>query len=80
MIEASSTSGAKMQARLALEHGKKVFLISSLVTTQPWAKTYVDERGAIEVSDVDEMIAQLAAPERVRQATQQQQQLALQYL
>ena len=26
VIEASSTSGAKMQARLALEHGKKVFL------------------------------------------------------
>ena len=28
VIEASSTSGAKMQARLALEHGKQVFLIS----------------------------------------------------
>ncbi|HEV8279930.1 MAG TPA: hypothetical protein VGQ26_30160 [Streptosporangiaceae bacterium] len=79
MIEASSTSGAKMQARLALEHGKKVFLISSLVTTQPWARTYVDKRGAIEVADVGEVIGQLAAPERVRQATQQQQ-LALQYL
>ncbi len=80
VIEASSTSGAKMQARLALEHGKKVFLISSLVTTQPWARGYVDKRGAIEVADVDEVIAQLAAPERVRQATEQQQQLALQYL
>jgi DNA processing protein len=80
VIEASSTSGAKMQARLALEHGKKVFLISSLVTSQAWARTYVDKRGAIEVADVDEVIAQLAAPERVRQATQQQQQLALQYL
>jgi DNA processing protein len=80
VIEASSTSGAKMQARLALEHGKKVFLISSLVATQPWARGYVDKRGAIEVADVDEVIAQLAAPERVRQATEQQQQLALQYL
>ncbi len=39
VIEAGSTSGAKMQARLALEHGKKVFLISSLVTSQPWART-----------------------------------------
>jgi DNA processing protein len=80
VIEASSTSGAKMQARLALEHGKKVFLISSLVDSQPWARTYVDERDAIEVADVDEVIAQLAAPERVRLATLQQQQLALQYL
>ena len=38
VIEASSTSGAKMQARLALEHGKKVFLLRSLVMAQPWAR------------------------------------------
>jgi DNA processing protein len=31
VIEASSTSGAKMQARYALEHGKKLFLLSSLL-------------------------------------------------
>jgi DNA processing protein len=80
VIEATSTSGAKMQARLALEHGKKVFLVRSLVTTQPWAKDYVDRRGAIEVDDVDEVSAQLAAPERVRQATDQHQQLSLSYL
>ncbi len=77
VIEASSTSGAKMQARIALEHGKKVFLIRSLVMSQPWARDYVANRGAIEVGDVGEVIAQLAAPERVRQATEQQQQLAL---
>jgi DNA processing protein len=80
VIEATSTSGAKMQARLALEHGKKVFLVSSLVTSQPWAANYVDARGAIEVSDVEDVIARLAAPERVRRATEQQQQLALTYL
>lgn len=73
VIEASSTSGAKMQARLATEHGKKVFLVRSLVTSQAWASHYVRRRGAIEVSDVDEVIARLAAPERVRQATEQQQ-------
>ncbi len=28
-----------MQARLAIEHGKKVFLTHSLVTSQPWAAT-----------------------------------------
>jgi DNA processing protein len=80
VIEASSTSGAKMQARLALDHGKKVFLISSLVNSQPWAKEYVDKRGAIEVGEVDEVSAQLADPERVRRATAQHQQLALSYL
>jgi DNA processing protein len=75
VIEASSTSGAKMQARLALEHGKKVFLVKSLVTDQSWAKTYVSKRGAIEIDDVEDVIRQLASPERVRQATEQQQQL-----
>ena len=33
VIEASSTSGAKMQARLAHEHGKHVFLVRHLVIT-----------------------------------------------
>ena len=80
VIEASSTSGAKMQARLALEHGKKVFLVHSLVATQPWAKDYVDRRGAIEVADVDEVSRQLADSERVRQKTEHQQQLSLSYL
>ena len=66
VIEATSTSGAKMQARLALEHGKKVFLIKSLVTDQSWADGYVNKRGAIVVDDVEDVIRHLAAPERVR--------------
>lgn len=80
VIEASSTSGAKMQARLALEHGKKVFLVQSLVTDQNWAKTYVAKRGAIEVADVEEVIRHLASPEKVRQASEQRQQLTLSLL
>jgi DNA processing protein len=80
VIEATSTSGAKMQARLALDHGKKVFLIRSLVTSQPWAREYVLQRGAIEISDVEEVSGQLADPEHVRRASQQQQQLTLSYL
>jgi len=75
VIEASRTSGAKLQARLALEHGKKLFLVKSLVTDQQWAKDYVAKRGAIEVADVDEVIRHLAAPERVRQAGEQRRQL-----
>lgn len=77
VIEASSTSGAKMQARLALEHGKKVFLVRSLVTDQLWAQTYVHKRGAIEVDDVDEVIRHLASPDKVKRATEQRQQLTL---
>lgn len=80
VIEASKTSGAKMQARLALEHGKKVFLLKSLATDQEWARDYITKRGAIEVGAVDEVISHLASPDRVRQASAQQQQLSLSLL
>lgn len=73
VIEASHTSGAKMQARLALEHGKRVFLVESLVTKQKWAQTYATERGAIVVKTVDDVIRHLAAPERVRTTTEDRQ-------
>ena len=66
VIEASHTSGAKMQARLALEHGKRVFLVSSLVTMQSWADTYARTRGAIVVEKVDDVIGHLAKVERIR--------------
>jgi DNA processing protein len=78
VIEASATSGAKMQARLALQHGKRVFLIRTLVTEQPWARGYV-ERGAIEVAEVGDVISHLAPAERVAQASAQRQ-LALELL
>lgn len=76
MIEASATSGAKMQARLALEHGKKVFLLRSLVTDQPWAKRYVS-RGAVEVGDVSDVLRLLASSQRIIQVSTQRQQLSL---
>ena len=75
VVEASSTSGARMQARLALEHGKKVFLLHSLVTDQPWAQKFVAERGAIEVT-AWKRLERLVAPERV-QAVSTARQLTL---
>jgi DNA processing protein len=77
VIEASQTSGAKMQARLALEHGKRVWLIRSLVTDQAWARTYVADRGAREIGSVDEVIAELEAPEDVRTSAGAVRQLTL---
>jgi len=76
VIEASSTSGAKMQARLALEHGRRVFLLQSLVEEHTWARTYVG-RGAIPVETVDDVLRHLRKPraqehpavERVAQLT-----------
>lgn len=79
VIEASSTSGAKMQARLALEHGKKVFLIKSLTEHQDWARVYVQKRGAVQVDDVNEVVAALAPPERIHSADQRREQLVMDF-
>jgi DNA processing protein len=76
VIEASGTSGAKMQARLALEHGKKLFLVRELVTTQPWAKKYL-ERGATEVQEVGDIIARLRASSEIRARARKADQLEL---
>jgi DNA processing protein len=77
VIEASETSGAKMQARLALEHGKRVFLVSRLVTSQAWAQDYVENRGAIEIRSVEDVLARLRSPTAVEQLSAGRQQLAL---
>jgi DNA processing protein len=77
VIEASATSGAKMQARLALEHGKRVFLVHSLVTDQPWARKYIDERGAVEVNQVEDILQWLAEPVRVAAVAEARGQLVL---
>ena len=76
VVEASATSGAKMQARYALEHGKRVFLLSSLVRSRPWARKYL-ERGAIEVADVDDIIRLLQSPEAVQARSDQRRQLSM---
>lgn len=77
VIEASSTSGAKMQARLAAEHGKLVFLIRSLADTQPWAKKMLDEGRAILVTDSSDITDRLGQAADIQAAGQQRQQLAL---
>ncbi|MEO6087306.1 MAG: DNA-processing protein DprA [Umezawaea sp.] len=79
VIEAGSTSGAKMQARVALEHGKKVFLIKSLTEQQEWARTYVETRGAVQVEDVDAVATALAPPERIHSADNLRAQLVMDF-
>jgi DNA processing protein len=44
IVEASQTSGSRMQARLALEHGRPVFLVRSLLE-QPWAREFATRPG-----------------------------------
>jgi DNA processing protein len=76
VVEASATSGAKMQARLALDHGKKVFLLHQLVTDQPWAQRYL-ARGAFDVRDVQDVVTKLRAPADIRTRAQEAHQLEL---
>ncbi len=59
VVEASRTSGAKMQARLALEHGKRLFLVESLVLHEQWARDYAERPGATVVQSVDDVLAAL---------------------
>ncbi len=76
VVEASSTSGAKMQARLALEHGKQAFLLRTLVTRQDWARRYLD-RGAVEVADVEDVLERLQSADAIENLTARRRQLVL---
>ncbi|WP_309114767.1 DNA-processing protein DprA [Saccharothrix sp.] len=79
VIEAGSTSGAKMQARVALEHGKKVFLIKSLTEQQEWARKYVETRGAVQVEDVEAVADALTQPERIQAVDSLRSQLVMDF-
>lgn len=61
VVEASKTSGAKMQARLALEHGKRLFLVNTLVLREEWAQRYARHPGTTVVDSVDDVVDVLAA-------------------
>jgi DNA processing protein len=56
VVEATSKSGAKMQARFALEHGKRLFLPESLVMQQEWAQRYSTRPGAVVVQRVEDVL------------------------
>lgn len=55
VIEAGWKSGARMQARLALEHGRPVFLLRSLLQ-HDWARDYAARPGAYVVETVDDVL------------------------
>lgn len=76
VIEASATSGAKMQARLALQHGKRVWLLRSLIEDYDWARKYLS-RGAVAVDEVDDIIRLLRSTEAVKERVTARMQLRL---
>ena len=58
VVEAAWRSGARMQARLALEHGRTVFLLDSLLQ-HDWARDYAERPGVFVVSSADDVIESL---------------------
>jgi len=64
VVEAGPTSGARMQARLAVEHGKRLFLVRSLVMQEEWAKRYAERRGTMVIDSVEEILSVLVAMAR----------------
>lgn len=60
VVEAPWKSGARMQARLALEHGRSVFLLDTLME-HDWACDYAKRPGATVVSGVEDVLAALDA-------------------
>lgn len=55
VVEASSRSGARMQARLALAHGRPVFLWQALLD-EPWAREFARRPGVYVVDDADQVM------------------------
>lgn len=60
VVEASHTSGARMQARAALLHGRSVFLLRSLVEQHDWARLLVNDEATGPRARVIESIEDVA--------------------
>lgn len=58
VVEAPYRSGARMQARLALEHGRRVFLPEPLLENS-WARNYAERPNTIVVRSVDDVLNHL---------------------
>jgi DNA processing protein len=56
VVEAAYQSGARMQARLALQHGRPVVLADSLLV-HDWARAYASRPGVYVVSTANELVA-----------------------
>jgi DNA processing protein len=64
VVEASDRSGARVQARLALAHGRPVFLLRRLLD-QPWARE-LSARSGVHVVDTPAQVIGLIEPPRAQ--------------
>lgn len=70
VVEANGRSGARMQARLALEHGKRLFLVEPLVLQEDWARDYAKRPGATVVASVEDVLTVLDTEQVADRAAQ----------
>ncbi|MPY99881.1 MAG: DNA-processing protein DprA [Actinophytocola sp.] len=56
VVEAGEQSGARAQARIAVEHGRPVILSSMVVRANEWAQRLIDRPGVHIAGSVDEVI------------------------
>lgn len=56
VVEAGETSGARVQARLAVEHGRQVILTSWVVDRNQWAQRLVGRPGVHVAESVDDVM------------------------
>ncbi|GAA0398643.1 hypothetical protein Acor_34110 [Acrocarpospora corrugata] len=57
VVEAGETSGARAQARMAVEHGRPVILTDLVVTGNQWAKALVGRPDVHVATGIDEVMA-----------------------
>ncbi len=57
VMQAHERSGARLQARVALAQGRKLFFHRSMAT-EPWARTYVDDGRASFIETADDILGE----------------------
>ena len=72
VVEAGETSGTRIQARLAVEHGRPVILTADVARSTTWGKALVDRPGVHVISGLGELEQAVetvvAAPDQLRAA------------
>ncbi|MFC4868850.1 DNA-processing protein DprA [Streptomonospora arabica] len=74
VVEAGEHSGARIQARMALEHGRPLILLGRLVETTGWASGFAGRPGVYVVTHMDELLN--VVNERISEAETSADQLA----
>lgn len=56
VVDAGETSGARIQARMGVEHGRPVILSDGVVRANEWARTLQQRPGVYVASSADEVL------------------------